>query len=312
MKWMEMRRCHDQDARPSFSGTGLSRCVVRIRTEYPMKNLGPTLLGTAVLVTLFAVAVVGEFYPVRAVVLTNSQDDPHPPKDLSVVFEVASIKPSDPLATGGEGGFRSQIEYTADSLTMRNIEVGEMIQWAYGLQDFQVSAAHALQGQRFEVRARADEGVKLSTLRIMLQNLLATRFDLQIHWEQRRTAVYELVVDSGGAKLPENKADLHLPSYPKESYPRVVNGDFVFTNVSLPEFANQLADLRGIGLPVIDRTGIQGIYDITLKSAARAIRESDEIVLPSLIQKQLGLKLVSAKDPVKVLVVDHVEKPSAN
>lgn len=305
-----MSRRHDQDAQPLLSTTELSRCVVRIRTKHRMKTLGPRY--TILLVTLFAAAVICEFCPAQAAALADSQDDSPALKGPSVAFEVASIRPSMLQATGGEGGSRSQIEYTADSLTMRNIEVGEMIQWAYGLQDFQVSGAHALQGQRFEVRARADEGVKLSTLRLMLQNLLATRFDLQTHWEQRRTAVYELVVGPGGAKLPENKAAMHLPSYPRESFPRIINGDFVFTNVSLPEFANQLAGLRGIDLPVIDRTGVQGIYDVTLKSAARAIRESDETVLPSLIQKQLGLKLVPAKDLVKILVVDHVEKPSAN
>jgi uncharacterized protein (TIGR03435 family) len=94
--------------------------------------------------------------------------------------------------------------------------------------------------------------------------------------------------------------------------PRVVDGDFVFHNVSMNDFARQLAELRGIDLPVVNRTGIQGIYDITLKSAARAILESDGSTLHALLEEQLGLKLVSAREPVDVLIVDHAEKPSAN
>jgi uncharacterized protein (TIGR03435 family) len=124
--------------------------------------------------------------------------------------------------------------------------------------------------------------------------------------------VYELVVAKGGPRLPKNKADTLPSSYPKESLPRVVDGSFVFGNVSMAEFAEQLTQLRGIDLPVIDRTGIQGVYDITLKSAARALLEPDGPSLLTLIQEQLGLRLVSTKDPVEVFVIDHAEKPSAN
>ena len=297
------------------TGADLKKRVVRIVSERQVKNLGlghGILLATAAVITILAPAVIGDFRLAQTAVLASSQDDLHSQKESSLAFEVASIRPTGFQAPDGEGGSRSVIEYTTDSLTLRNIDVGEMIQWAYGLEHYQIFGEHVLQGQRYDVHAKASEPAKVSTLRLMLQDLLTTRFKVQLHWEQKRTAVYELVVDRGGAKLPENKSDMHLPSYPKESYPRVVDGSFVFANVSLPEFADQLADLRGIGLPVIDRTGIQGIYDITLKSAARAILESDETTLPTLIQKQLGLKLVSAKDPVRVLVVDHVAKPSAN
>jgi uncharacterized protein (TIGR03435 family) len=80
----------------------------------------------------------------------------------------------------------------------------------------------------------------------------------------------------------------------------------------MAEFAEQLTQLRGIDFPVIDRTGIPGVYDITLKSAARALLEPDGPSLLTLIQEQIGLKLVSAKDPVEVFVIDHAEKPSVN
>ena len=234
------------------------------------------------------------------------------PTARPVAFEVASIRPAAMQRTGGEGNSRSQIEYAADSLTMRNIDLNEMVEWAYGLEHYQLLGPNKLEGQRFDIRARAVDRESVSTLRLMLQDLLAARFKLQLHREEKSASVYELVIAKGGPRLPKNKADTVPSSFPRESLPRVVDGSFVFSNVSIAEFAHQLTELRGIELPVLDRTGIEGVYDITLKSAANAILESDGPSLFTLIQEQLGLKLVSAKDPVEVVIVDHAESPSAN
>lgn len=235
----------------------------------------------------------------------QSQEAPLP------AFEVASIRPAVQSFTA-EGSSRSHLEFGPDSLTMRNTDLEEMIEWAYDLDHFRVAGQGLSGGQRYDLRARAAESVTVATLRLMLQDLLAHRFHLQVHQEPKTTSVYELVVAKGGPKLPPNKADTLPPAYPKESLPRVVNGNFVFSNVSMAGFAAQLTELRGIELPVLDRTRIPGIYDITLKSAAAAILDSDGSSLLTLIRDQLGLKLVSARDPIEVLVVDHAEKPSGN
>lgn len=227
-------------------------------------------------------------------------------------FEVASIRPVPSGESGGEGGSRSQIETASDGLTMRNIDLSEMIEWAYRLQHYQLTGPASLTGARYDLQARSGERVSDNTLRLMLQNLLATRFKLQLHREQKKTSVYELVVAKGGPKLPTDKSATLPPVYPKESLPRVVDGGFVFRNVSLPDFAQQLTELRGIEFPVIDRTGISGVYDITLKGAASALLDPSGPSLLTLIQEQLGLKLVSAKDPIEVVVVDHSDEPSAN
>jgi uncharacterized protein (TIGR03435 family) len=230
----------------------------------------------------------------------------------AVAFEVASIRPATNQESSGEGSSRSQIESGAASLTMRNIDLSEMIEWAYRLEHYQLTGSSMLEGQRYDVRAKAGDRVTDNTLRLMLQDLLATRFKLQLHREQKKTSVYELVVAKGGPRLPKDKSDSLPPVYPKESFPRVVDGSFVFRNVSVGEFAEQLTELRGIEFPVIDRTGISGVYDITLKSAASALLDPGGPSLLTLIQEQLGLKLVSAKDPIEVVVVDHAEQPSAN
>jgi uncharacterized protein (TIGR03435 family) len=227
-------------------------------------------------------------------------------------FEVASIRPAVVDAPGGEGSTRSQIQTAPDGLTLRNIDLDEVIEWAYALQHSQLATPGALHNRRFDIRARSSAPVSERVLRLMLQDLLVTRFNLKLHREKKQTSVYELVIAKGGPKLPPNKADRLPASYSRETFPRVVDGSFVFTNTSMPEFAQQLTELRGIDLPVVDRTGISGVYDITLRSAASAVREPNGPSLLTLIHEQLGLKLVTAKEPMEVVVIDHAEEPTAN
>jgi uncharacterized protein (TIGR03435 family) len=97
----------------------------------------------------------------------------------------------------------------------------------------------------------------------MLQALLAERFQLRIRRETKTIPVYELIVRKNAAKLPRSED----PN--KEGSLRVVDDSFVFENVTMSEFAARLTDLAGIDRPVLDKTGMAGVYDVTLKSAAR-------------------------------------------
>lgn len=195
---------------------------------------------------------------------------------------------------------------------MRNVDLTELIEWAYGLQSYRVAKTGALENERFDIRARASDRSTDRLLKKMTQDLLATRFKLQVHREPKTTSVYELVVAKGGPKLPKDKTGTLPPGYTHESLPHVAQGSFVFSNVSMEEFAQQLTEIRGIDLPVVDRTGIAGVYDITLKGAASAVLDPQGPSIITLVQEQLGMKLAPAKDPVEVLVVDHVERPSAD
>ncbi len=230
----------------------------------------------------------------------------------AAAFDVASIRPAAAQVAGGEGSSRSQIEDTADGLTMRNVDLREMVRWAYRLEDYQLLGRHELGDRRFDLRAKTADKVTSDQLRLMLQDLLATRFGLKVHREQKRETVYELVVAKGGPRLPPDKTDSLPEAYTRESLPRVVDGGFVFLNTTMPEFAAKLSELRGVDLPVVDRTGIPGVYDITLKGAASALLQPDGPSLLTLIREQLGLSLVSAKGPVEVLVIDRAEEPAAN
>jgi uncharacterized protein (TIGR03435 family) len=231
----------------------------------------------------------------------------------AAAFEVASIRPNSVWKAGGEGNSRSKIEFTPDRLTMRNVDLSECIQWAYGVQFYRISGLNSLKPERYDIFAKAEGPVPVSQLEAMLQDLLAKRFNLTLHRETKMLGVYELVSAKGGPKLPAPKVDdALLAAHSSESLPRVEEGNFVFHDTSMPEFAEKLSQLRDIDRPVVDRTGIKGVFDITLKGAATAMLQPEGPSLFTLVQEQLGLKLVSAKAPIEVLVVDHAENPSLN
>ena len=147
----------------------------------------------------------------------------------------------------------------------------------------------------------------------MLQDLLAKRFKLALHRGTKMLPVYELVVAKGRPNLHAADAGASCPLvHAAESLPRIQNDSFLFSDASMAELAQMLTQLRGIDLPVVDRTGIMGTFDIVLKSAPSAAREADSAALFTIIQEQLGLKLAPAKAPMEVWVIDHAEKPSEN
>src|SRR5258708_27758971 len=99
----------------------------------------------------------------------------------AAAFEVASIRPNSASKAGGEGSYRSKIEFTADSLTMRNVDLSECIQWAYGVRFYRLSGLKLLKTERYDIFAKAEAPVPLSQLEAMLQDLLAKRFNLTLH-----------------------------------------------------------------------------------------------------------------------------------
>ena len=227
-----------------------------------------------------------------------------------VVFEAASIKPA--VQMSREGGNRSRIEHTPISLTMSNVTLSDCVQWAYGVAFFQISAVR-LSADSYDIHAKAEAPMPVGQLRIMFRDLLAKRFKLALQREMKVLPAYELVVAKGGPKLPPANTGTSLPQvHAAESLPRIQDGSFAFRDVSMAEFGQMLAQLREIDLPVVDRTGINGTFNIILKSAAKPTADPDRPSLFAIVQEQLGLRLVPGKAQVEVLVIDHAEKPSEN
>jgi len=220
-------------------------------------------------------------------------------------FEVAVVKPTSPderlmyrLLPGGR--------YLATGLSLK-----ALIANAYSVPEFLVSGGPAWRdSDKFNIEGKAADPLppwpdSQKELSLMLQSLLEDRFRLASHRETRDEPVYELVVDRGGSKLITAKAN---ESAGFEMSPGRIHG----MAVPLAYLAVNLGYL--VGRQVIDKTGIAGKYSYTVTYTPDDVSPSDAAG-PSVftaIREQLGIRLVSAKAPVELLVIDRAEKPSAN
>jgi len=150
--------------------------------------------------------------------------------------------------------------------------------------------------------------LRLDDKKRMLQPLLANRFHLKAHIEQREIPIYQLVLAKGGPKLKEATADEAGKAAIISRQGKIECNSMPLT--SLPWILNSEA-----GRPVVDKTGLTGKYDFTLDYVPVAKAATDDSGGPSIftaLQEQLGLKLEPAKAPMDVLVIDSVERPTAN
>jgi bla regulator protein blaR1 len=144
---------------------------------------------------------------------------------------------------------------------------------------------------------------------LMEQSLLADRFKLKVHFETREMPVYALTIAKGGPKL--------IPAKDGESSRLSVRqNEMTARAVTLDQWIH--SPFLG-GRMVVDQTGLTGTYDFTLtwseQSISSGIGEGSGTDAPSLftaVQEQLGLKLIPAKAPVEVIVIDHIDRPSEN
>jgi uncharacterized protein (TIGR03435 family) len=223
-------------------------------------------------------------------------------------FEVASVKvhPDPPHIIGIK---TSGPRFHADAET-----VGGLIMYAYNLQNYQLSLPKSDQNDVYydiEAKAEGDATPTKEQFRQMLQPLLAERFKLKVHHEMRETAVFFLIVGKNGPKFKPSAAD----ATPSGNIG--VKGRNQITTLS-KSTVDGLVEMLPLyaGRPVIDKTGLQGVYDIKFEATPffRLNRDPDpaDISVFDGVQDQLGLKLEPQKAPVDVVVVDHLEKPSGN
>jgi uncharacterized protein (TIGR03435 family) len=254
-------------------------------------------------------------------------------------FEVASIKPSH---TDGLTTMRVDPgHFIADTTVER------LIQNAYRVQSFQIMGGPDwIRSDRFAIEAKADDGVGRSEMFRMLQSLLEERFQLKTHRETREMPVYALVAARGGPKLPRVD-EIGCRDVDADGLPQWVGGriappvrnvtltpqcgtvgwrllrgaQLLGGRVDMAELVRALSNV--LGRSVIDKTGYTGIFDVKLDFAPD---ESTPILPPpppgalapggpsifSALQQQLGLRLESTRGPAEVMVIDHVERPSAN
>jgi uncharacterized protein (TIGR03435 family) len=232
-----------------------------------------------------------------------------------MAFEVATIKSTDP-AFGG-----ILIQYPAGTLSLRGFTLRDLIGFAYDLDNRQIlGVPKLLESERYDVVGKAEKRMDRSNqneAKLMMQTLLADRFQLKFHRETREIPVYVLSIGKGGHKMkPRTEGDGGAPTS------MLFRGDNVpGRNVSMTMLAGGLQKLV-LDRPVIDKTGLTGGFDFDLSWQPNATQlggrggalptDSDKPDIFTAIQEQLGLKLESERGPAEVIVVDKAEKPSDN
>jgi uncharacterized protein (TIGR03435 family) len=219
-----------------------------------------------------------------------------------------------------------------------------------------------IESDRFDIDAKIPPGTTNEQFNLMLRNLLVERFGMVVHRETREMPIYELVVAKGGLKMraPEKApagAQAESPAAPgpggrpaphltnnKDGMPEFppgtpgmfgmpTAGGGLWLTARMQTIAQLLKMLQyQIGRPVVDRTGLTGIYDFNLRYAYIPAGVEPGVPVPaapppagldsasdagpdlfSAFESQLGLKLESKKGPVEFVVVDRVNKtPTEN
>lgn len=264
-------------------------------------------------------------------------------------FEVATIKPAS-----------SQVRPSSTSpgeVQIFNVSVRNLIEQAYGIPWTPAENERVLGGpawidtNHYDIVARipgdlAQAQQKLSRdeqkrqISLMLQSLLAERFQVKVHFETKVLTVYALVVAKPSTNLVESKKQpeavesgaeesavaVRLPSKPEDAHHGVVvfykgqGAQMTGRQASMDDVARWFAGYSEVGgRPVVNETGLKGLYDFTLRwtrqslgGSASDAAESDAPPLFSALPEQLGLRLKTTKAPVEVVVIDHADFPTEN
>lgn len=242
--------------------------------------------------------------------------------DAHPKFDVATIKPSQPNQPGKGFGFNGTHTRTFHT------NVNDLIAVAYGMHAKQIIGAPDWLGtDLYDIDGVADIPGRPSIKQMgeMLQGLLADRFALKFHHEQRELSVYAIEVAAGGPKMKETTAGPNDP----QGFGLAGFGDLYVRNMTMKEFATWMQS-GVMDKPVVDQTGLTARYDFHLKwtpddSQFAQFRGTNGPIQPpagenpdappslyTAVQEQLGLKFTATKAMDDVIVIDHVEKPSPN
>jgi uncharacterized protein (TIGR03435 family) len=218
-------------------------------------------------------------------------------------FDVVAIKLSDPAT-------RTSVhpQLRRGTLMGVNVSARDLVGAAYGMRGVRVIGSAWMDHVRFDISGKAPEDVPDIQFMPMMQSLLAERFSLLVHLEQRDMSVYDLLVAKGGPKMSaENSPELPTP-----------DSAHGFPMVRMTGTVGQLADaLSGmVERPIIDRTGLSSRYRLFFSFQKPSTENRSDTGPPDIftaIQDQLGLLLRPARADVRVVVVDNMNRlPTEN
>jgi uncharacterized protein (TIGR03435 family) len=252
----------------------------------------------------------------------NTWAIPEPPKsmpdDAKPKYDVVTVKPSDPNGVGKGFTIRGRQVLTI------NTTLNDLITFAYSLQTKEILNAPAWMDEKYDVDGTPDVEGQPNTkqMRMLIADALAQRFGLKFHMEQREMSAYALTVGKGGPKLA---VTAYRPSTPGNFIFRGL-GQLMVTNSTMKDFCHGMQE-SVMDKPVVDQTALTERYDFNLnwtpdqsQFASFGLHipppnPGDPNAPPSLftaLQEQLGLTMGVTRANVDVMVIDHIDKPSAN
>lgn len=245
-------------------------------------------------------------------------------------FEVVSIRRSSPDSSGASVGIQP-----GGRFVLRNASLVGLLGTAYPTDVSEYPGAPDwVMNERYDLQAVAPPGTTRAEIEPMLRALLAERFDFKGHYESPERPIYHLVlarpargpsaalkrvdVDCDGRRAASTRGDKvpELPRRPNGAVPCGYNmngGDSLRISSGGMTMATLARSIQGhTERVVVDRTGLDGAYEFALEFASKPGPNSDHVDVFTALQEQLGLKLESARGPVRVLVIDHIERPTEN
>lgn len=298
---------------PGVTGADLKQRIEDIMTRHARQDLTrarKVLLGAAGVAAVAAPVLVGVMPPPAA----QAQGAP-------LRFEVASIKP-----VKGDVGRGALQTMPGGGLRLSGSTVRQLISFAYHVREYQITGGPRwIDSEGFSIDARPERPdaagggensapgtASWSRLEQRLQNLLAERFHLVIRKDVKQGPILALTQAKGGSKLQPLEDAENIPPGTMRSA-NSITGRAGTMNMLAALLSNWL------GRPVEDRTGLTGRYSYKVEYAVDPLRDADgvgvEATGPSLytaLQEQLGLKLESTRGDIVTIVIDRVQRPSAN
>jgi uncharacterized protein (TIGR03435 family) len=269
--------------------------------------------------------------------------DSEPPKwqidaGGKMAFDVASVKPTEALRMPNSPLTPDNAYGVTGGLLSGAVQLTVYIQFAYKVRmtPEQVGAMTAhfprwVSDDLFEIDAKVAGNPTKDQIRLMMQALLADRFGLKLHFEKHEAPVLVLSLVKKGRPGPGLRVhpsdagcdDLASASFPASCYDFQIRPGGKGTrelggrNVTIAELAEVLPIVdRTLGRPVVDRTGLNGRYDVrigwTPESNDSPSAQPSAPNFREALNEQMGMKLGSGRDWVRTLVIDRVERPSAN
>jgi uncharacterized protein (TIGR03435 family) len=232
---------------------------------------------------------------------------------VAQTFDVASVKEITDYAAL-QSIKSGDITFKGGNLYMHGVTLGYAVQWAYDIQRYQLDGPDWMNWRpsndqpRYEISAKTDPSTPKVTAQIMAQHLLAERFGLVAHFEDRMKPGYSLREDVHGLKIQRIEPS---DRNPRMAYDRSI-GKVSFTDMNMEELCGDVA--LTIGEPVVDRTSLgKQTFNASAVGVLYDNREEMVSALFSGLKRDIGLVAVREKVPVKTVVVDQINQhPTMN